>query len=55
MLAHIAEKLKRTYNVYDFMLEKQRALDLWSARLQEIVNAPTHRSDVIALQKAKRS
>jgi integrase len=55
LLAHIPEKLKRTYNVYDFMLEKQRALDLWSARLQEIVNAPTHRSDVIALQKAKRS
>jgi integrase len=40
LLGHIPEKLKRTYNVYDFMLEKKRALDLWSARLEEIVNAP---------------
>jgi len=50
LLGHIPEKLKRTYNVYDFMLEKRRALDLWSMRLQEIVNLPADRTAVVALR-----
>jgi integrase len=54
LLAHIPEKLKRTYNVYDFMLEKKRALDLWSARLQEIVNAPANAGAVVALKRTKQ-
>jgi len=54
LLAHIPEKLKRTYNVYDFMLEKKRALDLWSARLEEIVKAPPNRDAVVTLQRANK-
>jgi integrase len=53
LLGHIPEKLKRTYNVYDFMLEKKRALDLWSARLEEIVNAPAN-SAVVALMRTQQ-
>jgi integrase len=52
LLAHIPEKLKRTYNVYDFMLEKKRALDLWSVRLQEIVSTPA--SAVVTMRRAKQ-
>ena len=54
LLAHIPEKLKRTYNVYDFMLEKKQALDLWSVRLQEIVSAPAKSSAVITMRRAKQ-
>jgi len=48
LLGHIPEKLKRTYNVYDFMLEKKRALDVWSTRVQEIVDTPAVGSTIVA-------
>jgi integrase len=54
LLAHIPEKLKRTYNVYDFMLEKQRALDLWSVRLHEIVSAPANSGAVVTMRRVKQ-
>jgi integrase len=50
LLAHLPERLKRVYNVYDYRLEKRHALQLWERRLAEIVSR--RESNVTTLKRA---
>ena len=40
VLAHARPGIKGTYDLYDYFDEKREALELWAARLREIVAPP---------------
>jgi integrase len=40
VLAHARPGIKGTYDLYDYLDEKREALELWAARLREIVSPP---------------
>jgi len=37
VLAHARPGIKGTYDLYDYLDEKREALELWAARLREII------------------
>jgi integrase len=57
ILAHSKIGIVATYNVYAYADEKREALELWAARLAEIVNPPTEpdgRDNVVNLREARQ-
>jgi integrase len=50
VLAHARPGIKSVYDVYDYLDEKREALELWAARLKQIVNPP--RGNVVRLNEA---
>lgn len=53
VLAHVRPGIKGTYDLYDYLDEKREALDLWAARVAEIVTPkPGPDSNVVHLKIA---
>jgi integrase len=51
ILAHVRPGIVGVYDHHDYLDEKREALELWAARLREIVNRPVRpQSNVLALQ-----
>jgi integrase len=51
ILAHVRPGIVGVYDHHDYLDEKREALELWAARLREIVNRPVRpQSEVLALQ-----
>ena len=53
VLAHARPGIKGTYDLYDYLDEKREALELWAARLRDIVTPPPE--NVVALAREKKS
>ncbi len=51
VIAHAKQGLDRTYNLYEYLPEKRRALELWNARLRDILQPPP--DNVVALPSLK--
>jgi integrase len=49
ILNHIPAKLKKTYNLYSYDLEKKKALRKWDKELQSILNDQPAKSNVVHL------
>jgi integrase len=49
VLAHARPGLKATYDLHDYMDEKREALELWAAKLREIVDPPPPEPKVVPL------
>src|SRR5262249_1928408 len=52
VIAHSKPGLHKVYDQFGFVDEKRRALELWAARLRDIVESPSS-SDVLELTKAR--
>src|SRR5205823_4248771 len=54
VIAHAKQGLDKTYNLYPYLPEKRRALELWSERLRSIVEPPANveppAANVVALR-----
>jgi integrase len=49
VLAHVKQGIKGTYNQYQYFDEKRAALDLWAARLRDIIEPPA--ANVVAFAR----
>jgi len=52
VLNHIESDVTARYDKYDGLAEKRRALDLWGARLAEIINGQQSAPNVVELARA---
>ena len=52
VLNHVETDVTARYDRYDGLPEKRRALDLWGARLMQIVNGETAGGNVVELARA---
>jgi hypothetical protein len=50
LLAHVRPGIKGVYDLHDYLDEKREALELWAAKLREIVEPPP--SNVVKMRKA---
>jgi hypothetical protein len=50
VLAHARPGIKGTYDLYDYFDEKREALELWAARLRNIVEPPPAGNNIVALR-----
>jgi integrase len=52
VLNHVETDVTARYDKYDGLAEKRRALDLWAARLEQIIAGDLSASNVVALARA---
>ncbi len=53
VLAHARPGLKGVYDQYDYLDEKREALELWNARLRDIVEPKSSESKIVSLIRAR--